>query len=313
MKRNFMLCAILAAAMLLIPLTAIQKSTEAPAVSISEDAYDGYISVMKTAEGLVEEIPEREYLIGALAAEADMSHHDEALKAQCVACYTYALYTREGNGSDKADISDDTKVHQGYLTKAERKEKWGLGFTENEERATEIVESVLGRMICYGDEPIMAVYHALNNGATQSAQTVWKKSIPYLKSVESAGDKLSVDLEKRVDFTYEEFKEKITKIDGVTLGEDKKRWIGQIEKNIGGYVLGVYVGGSELAAADVRTALNLRSCCFDISRNDEGVTVKTYGYGHMVGMSQYGADYMARQGSDYREILAHYYPGTIIK
>ena len=313
MKRNFTLCAILAAAMLLIPLTAIQKSPEIPVASANDDAYDGYISVMKAADGMVEEVPEREYLIGALAAEADMSHHDEALRAQCVACYTYALYTRKNNSTDKADISDDTNVHQGYLTKNERKEKWGDAFTANEEKATEIVESVLGEAIYYEDEPIMAVYHALNNGTTQSAQTVWKKSIPYLTSVESPGDKLSVELEKKYDFTYEEFREKITKIDRVALSEDKKKWIGQIEKNAGGYVLGVYIGGSELTAADIRTALELRSCCFEISRNDDCITVKTYGYGHMVGMSQYGADYMARQGSDYREILSYYYPHTNIK
>lgn len=314
MKRNFTLCAVLSAAMLLIPLTAIREKPDIPVTNVStDDSYDGFISVMKTSEGIVEEVPEREYLVGALAAEADMSYHDEALKAQCVACYTYALYTRRNKSDSGADITDNTQVHQGYLSKAERQKKWGDNFSKNEERATNIVESVLGEAIYYEDEPIMAAYHALNNGTTQSAQTVWKKSYPYLVQVESPGDKLSVDLTKAFDFTYEEFKEKITKIDGVTLGDDEEKWIGQIEKNTGGYVLGLYIGGSEVAGTDIRTALELRSSCFDVNKNEEKITIKTYGYGHLVGMSQYGADYMARQGSDYREILTHYYPNTNIK
>ena len=122
-----------------------------------------------------------------------------------------------------------------------------------------------------------------------------------------------VDLTAEMTFTYDEFKDKITRIEGITLGDDKDRWIGQIEKNPGGYVLGIYIGSGEVAAADVRSALELRSCCFDVERGEEKITITTYGYGHLVGMSQYGADYMARQGSDYKEILAHYYPGTIIK
>ena len=314
MKRNFILCAVLAAAMLLIPLTAINDSVQKPAVEApADDEYDGFISVMKTGDGTVEEVPEREYLIGALAAEADMDYHDEALKAQCVACYTYALYTRGTKTADGADITDNTQVHQGYLSKQERQKKWGDDFSKNEDKASAIVESVLGEAVYYADKPIMAVYHALNNGTTQSAQTVWKKSYPYLVSVESAGDKLSVDLTEEITFTYDEFKEKITRIEGITLGDDKDRWIGQIEKNPGGYVLGIYIGAGEVAAADVRSALELRSCCFDVERGEKKITITTYGYGHLVGMSQYGADYMARQGSDYKEILAHYYPGTIIK
>lgn len=317
MKRNFMLCAVLAAAMLLIPLTAISEPQREPVVNEDpEDSYDGFISVMKTSDGTVEEIPEKEYLVGVLAAEADMSYHDEALKAQCVAGYTYALYTGENGKAQtegEADITDNTQVHQGYLSKAERQKKWGEKFDENEERAADIVQSVLGQAIYYEDEPIMAVYHALNNGSTQSAQTVWKKSYPYLVKVESPGDKLSVDYSKVVEFTFDEFKEKITKIDGITLGDDESKWIGQVEKNPEKYVLGVYIGGNEVAAADVRTALGLRSCCFDINRSEDKITVETYGYGHFVGMSQYGADYMARQGSDYREILTYYYPNTKIK
>lgn len=314
MKRNFTLCAVLAAAMLLIPLTGIREKAEEPVINVStQDDYDGFISVMKTDDGVIEEIPEREYLIGALAAEADMSHHDEALKAQCVACYTYALYTKGSKENGEADISDNTKEHQGYLSKSERQKKWGDNFSKYEEKATDIVESVLGEAIYYEDKPIMAVYHALNSGTTQSAQTVWKKSYPYLVKVESPGDKLAVDYTEKVGFTYEDFKEKITKIDGVTLGEDEEKWIGQIEKNPSGYVLGIYIGGNEVAAADVRTALELRSCCFDVDTSEDEITFETYGYGHLVGMSQYGADYMARQGSDYREILTYYYPNTKIK
>ncbi len=315
MKRNFTLCAILAIAMLLIPLTAIRDRQIPTEQTIAQDSdYDGFISVMKTADGVTEEVPEREYLVGSLAAEADMSYHDEALKAQCVACYTYALYTREsGKTQNSADITDNPQIHQGYLNQSERKEKWGKDFEKNEERANMVVDSVLGQAIYYNSKPILAVYHALNNGKTQSAQTVWKTSLPYLIQVESAGDKLSVDYSSEVSLSTEDFKEKITKIDGVKLDENKEKWIGQTERNSSGYVMSVHIGGNAVSSADLRTALSLKSCCFTVSTDEDSVTFETYGNGHLVGMSQYGADYMARQGADYREILTHYYPETKIQ
>ncbi len=317
MKRNFTVCAILAAAMILVPLITMQenKPTE-PVSEINSDGYDGYISVMKSENGTVEELSERDYLIGALAAEADMSYHDEALKAQAVACYTYALYTRHNKATEAlngADISDSPQTHQGYISKEERKEKWGDRFDEYEKKAGEIVDTVIGKAIYFENKPIMAVYHDLNSGKTQSAKTVWGKEIPYLLQVESPGDKLSTDYSTTVSISYDEFETRIKKIDGVKLEGKRKDWIGKVNKNSSGYVESVEVCGNEISSADFRTVFELKSCCFSIESNGERITVRTLGNGHMVGMSQYGADYMARQGSNYREILLHYYRETEIK
>lgn len=317
MKRNFTVCAILAAAMILIPLAAMRHGENQVQASPAEPvSMDGYISVMKTENGKVEELEEREYLIGVLAAEMDLSSHAEALKAQVVASYTYVLYMRENGSSadlNGADISDSSQTHQGYLSLEERKVKWGDKFEEYEQKAGEIVDSVKGQALYYDNKPILAVYHDLNNGKTQSALTVWKKDIPYLTQVESPGDKLSTDYSTTVALTYDEFEKMIKKIDGVKLDGNKEKWIGDVEKNGSGYVESVEVCGNEISSADFRTALDLKSCCFSIECSDEKITVRTLGNGHMVGMSQYGADYMSRQGSDYREILTHYYPDTKIQ
>ncbi len=317
MKRNFTVCAILAAAMILVPLAAMQETkTPAPADVIEYEGYDGYISVMKSDSGTVEEMPERDYLIGALAAEMNMSCHDEALKAQAVACYTYALYTKDNGNSDAlsgADISDNSDVHQGYLSKEERKKKWGEKFDEYEKKAGDMVDVVLGEAIYYDNKPIMAVYHDLNSGKTQTAETVWGKKIPYLSQVESSGDKLSTDYSTTVALTYDDFKTRIEKIDGVKLNEDKEKWLGEVKKNSSGYVESVEVCGHVISSADFRTVMELKSCCFSIEGGENKITIRTLGNGHQVGMSQYGADYMARQGSTYREILLHYYQETEIR
>ncbi len=315
MKKNFIVCSILAVAMILIPLIAMQEPTNkaVSAIENEDEYYDGYISVMKTKTGEINDLTEREYLIGVLAAEMDLSYHTEALKAQTVASYTYALYISEYGDVEGADISDDSQKHQGYLSKSEREKKWGEKFDEYEKKAEEIIDSVLGIAIYFNDKPIMSVYHDLSSGNTQSAETVWKKDIPYLVQVESPGDKLSTDYSYSVDFSYDEFEKLIKKIDGVEIKGDKENWIGAVEKNESGYAEYVTVCGNKVSSADLRTALSLRSCCLSIECTTEKITVKTLGNGHMVGMSQYGADYMARQGSDYREILSHYYKEVEIR
>lgn len=316
MRRNFIVCSILASFMILIPLFSIKKqSAESPEDTEILKHTDSLISVMKSENGSVEKIDEREYLIGTLAAEMDFSYHDEALKAQTIACYTYSLYIRNNTDDDKyngADITDDPSVHQGYLTREERKEKWGKEFEKNEKKAEKIVDAVLGQAIYYGDQPILAVYHDLNIGRTLSAMTVWKTDYPYLLSVESPGDKLSVEYIKEYEFLYNDFESKITKIDGISIKGKESEWIGKVNKDENGYVKSVEVCTNEVSSQDFRTALNLRSCCFDIKSDDEKISIETFGNGHCVGMSQYGADYMARQGADYREILTHYYSGTKI-
>ena len=144
MKRNFIICSLLTVAMLLVPLAVMKKDTDKPVSGSTETFEDtGYISVMKSENGKVEKLSQKEYIVGVLAAETDMNYHDEALKAQAVASYTYALYMkRQGDKNDLngADLSDDPQIHQGYLDEAQRKEKWGDDFEINETKAGKIAD-----------------------------------------------------------------------------------------------------------------------------------------------------------------------------
>lgn len=317
MKKGFLICAFLTAVMIVSPLLMLDKT---PAKDASAEAVtktdDGYISVMMTENGFVNKLDEREYVIGAVAAEMNISAHDEALKAQAVACYTYALYCKNNGNSEElngADISDSSETHQGYIDLDARKEKWGDEFDENEKKLEKTVDSVLGKKMTYNSEPIMAVYHDLCSGATQSAKTVWGKDIPYLQPVQSRGDTLSPDYRKTVILSDSEFADFAKKIDGVSLSGNAESWIGEISKNDSGFVTEIEIGGKTVSGKEFRKAFGLRSCVFTVEYEKQSFTVNTLGNGHGVGMSQYGADYMARQGSSWREILKHYYTGITIE
>lgn len=318
MRKYPVLCSVLMAAMIILPLTTMEKPHKTAVVDEkpSVNTESGAISVMKSESGKVEKTDIKEYTVGALAAEMSMEYHDEALKAQAVACYTYALYCKgKGNKDDLngADISDDSKTHQGYLNKDARKKKWGDKYAEYEEKAEKLVGEVLGKRMTYDGDPILAAYHDICSGKTESAKTVWGEEIAYLQSVTSDGDRLAPNYETVIGLDKEKFRSAIQIIDGIELPENSENWIGKTDKTDTGFVRSVEVGGTKIDGNDIKKALGLPSRNFTISCKDEKFTIKIIGNGHMVGMSQYGADYMARQGSDWQEILKHYYTGIKIE
>ena len=326
MRTNLIICIIIALSLILCPIAAVggEKSsgdfdgqvTQKSEKQASDSAGD-YISVMSSSTGDIEKIKLREYVIGSVAAEMNALYHSEALKAQAAASYTYAKKTREQNEKHKdsslgnADITDSPDTHQGYINEEQRKEKWGDNFEEYEKKIEAAVDEVFGSYLTYNGETALTVYHSISAGKTQSAETLWGSEIPYLISVESPGDKLSPDYIEKKTFTEEEFK-KLASDCGASLKGDADEWVGEITEADSGYTVSVRLGSKEVSASKFRDVFDLRSLCFDISYSDEKFTVTCYGYGHGVGMSQYGADYMARQGSSWREILEHYYPGTEI-
>ena len=163
----------------------------------------------------------------------------------------------------------------------------------------------------YNGDTALAVYHSNSAGRTQSAKTLWGTDIPYLVSVESPGDKLSPDYVTTHEFTENEFK-KIAKKCDINLNSEAEEWVEELTKAESGYVISVRLGSTEVSASKFREEFGLKSCYFDIEYSDGKFTVTCCGYGHGAGMSQYGADYMARQGSTWREILKHYYTGIEI-
>ncbi|MGN1442567.1 MAG: SpoIID/LytB domain-containing protein, partial [Acutalibacteraceae bacterium] len=147
---------------------------------------------------------------------------------------------------------------------------------------------------------------------TQSAKTVWGEDIPYLKSVKADGDELSPDFDQTVKLTEKQFKEKAEAAGIKDLSGNSKDWFSITDQNKSGYVTKAKIGSESLTGAEVRRILSLDSAVFTFSYQDGAFTFKTKGIGHQIGMSQYCADYMARQGKNYKEILLHFYPGTTL-
>lgn len=324
MRINLVICIVLMLALIICPVAALED--DAPddkelSVTTAEEVHtDGereYISVMSALTGRTEKTDMREYIIGCVAAEMNADYHSEALKAQAVASYTYAKKICEQNKKHKdsalgnADISDSSETHQGYLNQKRRKEKWGDKYEEYEAKITAAVDEVSGHYLMFEGETALAVYHSISAGSTQSAKSLWGSEIPYLISVESPGDRLSPDYMSTAKFSESEFR-KLAKNCGANLSGDAEEWLGKTEKTDSGYTASVVIGNSKISASKIRDEFGLRSLCFDVAYNGEEFIFTCRGYGHGVGMSQYGADYMARQGFSWKEILMHYYPGTEI-
>lgn len=318
-----LLAFLISLSVLLVPLTSLKKEP-VPENSAENNAHTDEqaapqkpqtVKVYMTKTQETVEIELDEYLLGVLAAEMPATYHEEALKAQAAAAYTYLLNKRKNpdNTLNGADLSDSSATHQGYLDAAARKEKWGDKTEAYEKKLKKAAEEVEGKVIVYEGEPIIAAFHAINSGVTQSAQTVWGGEVPYLKSVNSVGDKLSPDCVKTVAISAGEFASLAGNIDGCSLNGDAESWIGNVNTNPDGYVKTVEIGSAELTGLEARDALGLRSAVFTCEYKDDNFMFTTSGYGHCVGMSQYGADYMARQGSTWEEIIKHYYTGVEVE
>lgn len=296
--------------------SALKEAVEKPKADESDDTET--VSVLQTAGGRVVEMDTLEYVVGCVACEMPASYHEEALKAQAVAAYTNVRRLQQnpdGKAGD-ADITDDAGTHQGYLDEAARREKWGEKYETYNEKITNAVQAVLGQTLTYDGALITAAYFSLCPGRTESAKTVWGSEIAYLQSVTSTGDRLSPDLTRETRLSTAQMREKLRTDAEIKLGDDPEAWFSgdlEVSKNKTGVVTAVTVGGKRLTGQQLRTLLGLASPAFTVDFADGEFVFTVTGNGHFVGMSQYGADYMARQGADYKEILAHYYPDTTLK
>ena len=332
MKQLFVFGLAILLLMILVPLVSLQAGTEKqeaketttarqdspppaeadPAKAQPPDEEGETIQVVRSASGKTETLAMREYLVGCVAAEMDAGSHPEALKAQAVASYTYARYRREIGG--KEALSDSGKSDQGYDDAQRRRERWGGNFELHEKKIEQAVDAVLGQTIVHEGEPVFAAYSALSGGRTESSKNYWGSDFAYLRGVESPGDKLSPNHSTTVTMQPEEVKKALEKAQGVKLGKDPAAWFGgSLTRSEAGTVMEIEVGGKALSGREVRELLELRSANFTIAYKNDAFEVTCLGYGHGVGMSQYGADFMARQGSGYKEILEHYYAGCAIE
>ena len=276
--------------------------------------------VLDTATGKILLVPVREYVIGAVCAEMPASFEPEALKAQAVAAHTYAERQRSLARSvpdaapEGADLSNDTSKYQGYLTNAEIRQAFGENYDEYYRRISSAADEVLPYVITYEDEPIIAAFHSMSSGRTESAENAWGAPVDYLVPVDSLSDTKAPKYEETVRISRDDLRDELeAAFEGIALGEDMTKWLTVAEISDSGTVLTVRAGDRTVTGNDIRTALGLRSADFDIAFDDEQAVITTRGFGHGVGMSQYGANAMASAGSTWREILAHYYPNCNIE
>ena len=326
MKKKVLFALIILFLMAVIPIIAINFGSPAVPPSSSSTASkvdtdgtvlktDGYFNILDTSTGEVNRVSERDYVCGAVAAEMPASYHTEALKAQAVAAHTYALRLREQQKQKPdedlkgADFSADPGNLKGYMTEAGAKQFFGSNFEERWKKITDAVDEVFHYCIVYEEEPIIAAYHAISFGKTENAENVWTSAVPYLTAVESEGDKLSPDYETSVSFSCDEVRTKLkAAFPDCKLDDDPSQWFTKLECSDSGTVLNLFVGDQETTGKEIRSIFSLRSANFTVSYENDTFTFQVLGYGHAVGLSQYGADYMARQGSSWVEILLHYYP-----
>ncbi len=254
--------------------------------------------------GVVEERDLDAYLVGVVLAEMPASFEMEALKAQAVAARTYAwkAYTTGGKHGD-GSVCTDSGCCQAYISEEDYLSK--NGNRENLNRVRSAVYATSGQVVTYEGELIEATYFSCSGGSTEDAQAVWASDLPYLQSVDSPGEEAAAWYQDKVSFSFQEFQDKLE----VTLDGEPEEWFGEVAYTDGGGVASMEIGGEAYAGTWLRSKLGLRSTAFSVAVGSD-ITITTRGYGHRVGMSQYGADAMAVNGSTYREILAHYYTGT---
>lgn len=251
------------------------------------------------SNGTILTIELEEYLIGVVAAEMPASFNVEALKAQAVVARTYTL-----KRLDEGKVLTDTTSTQVYKDNNQLKTLWGNSYSTYYNKVKQAVNETKGIYLTYNNKYIDAVYHSTSNGYTEDAVAVWGNNIPYLKSVDSLWDKSASSYLKSTTIDINELNTilKITLDTEIILTKDNNN-----------RVTNVTIGNNSYTGVQFRNLLGLRSTDFDIEINDNIITITTRGYGHGVGMSQYGANGMANSGYNYKDILNHYYANIQIK
>ena len=293
------------------------EASSAPVTTTRPVADAESFAIYNTATSKVETVSVQDYVRGAVAAEMPPSFHLEALKAQAVAAHTYALYRQNLSRLSpdpviqNADFSADPDHGKGYMTEEMARERYGDQFELYWSKICEAADSTLGYVLTYDGQPILAAYHSTSNGETEDAVNVWSASVPYLVPVESEGDLLAPDFATTETFTPKEVRALFsTAYPSHTFPASQEDWFVVKERSDSGYVTQIQVGDQILHGKEVRQVLGLKSSDFTVSFQNGTFAFQVEGYGHGVGLSQYGADYMARQGATFDEILTHYFTGA---
>ena len=266
-----------------------------------------YIRVKQLKKDTIVKIPLEEYIVGVLAGEMPISFDLEALKAQAVASRSYALKRIEYNKDNEYDVVDSI-MNQVYLDEEYLKEAWGHNYVKNINKLRTAVNETLDEYLEYNNSVVDALFFSTSNGYTEDSQNVFNFECEYLKSVESPWDsEVSSAFKNEKTINLTDFYKKIN------IPYNKNLNIEIIKRSSTNRILLLKINGIEFKGTDLYNKLSLRSTDFEIDLYGDNVKIITKGYGHGVGMSQYGALGMAKKGYTYEEILKHYYTNTKIE
>ena len=298
------------------------QNTEIVQNNITQSTYDydeyNTIKLLHKDENKIEEIDLEEYLYGVVSAEMPASFEEEALKAQAVVARTYTIYKIVNNDGKhgEADICDDSTCCQAWISEQDRKDRWDEDEKEeNWNKIVKAVNSTPGKIVTYNGEPINAFFHSNSGGTTEAPIEVWGGSgYPYLQSVATAGEDAYSQYSSEAEFTEAEFEEKIKELHSdFEIDFEDENCIKIEEYTEGNRVKTIKIGNLELSGVEVRNIFGLRSANFTVTIEDNKIKFEVIGYGHGVGMSQTGADSLAKEGKTYEESIHHYYTNVEIE
>lgn len=276
---------------------------------------NGEITVLVDGEARTMKL--EDYVVSVVAGEISPDFPTEAIRAQAVAARTYALYKQKTGRPaqhEEADVCDDPAHCAAFVDlKTEAAARWGEQADTAEDAIRQAVEDTAGQVLTYEGEPIVAVFSSAAGEKTERAVDVWGSDIPYLQSVDSPGGEACPKYYDAVVLTADEIRARAEKtLPSADLSGDPSGWFKASERSEAGGIVRMKFGGVEVKGTVMRTLLGLNSTNFTVKIDGNTLTFTTTGYGHGVGLSQWGAKYSAEQGQTYDEILAHYYPGTTL-
>lgn len=281
-----------------------KESTESEEeVTIEQDDDSALsVAVMRTQSEEVENIPLETYVARVVASEMPAEFELEALKAQALAARTYIVnYLLHNESPEDPNVTDGTE-HQVYKNDEELRRQWGSDYQWKMEKLTEAVEATKGKILTYNNAPITPAYFSTSNGYTENSEDYWENEIPYLRSVESKWDEKSPEYLDQQILTIQEVAQAldIDLPESTYISMDVTRTNSQRVKEL-------TIGDHTFSGREVREKLQLQSSDFSIEQKNNHLIFKTKGYGHGVGMSQYGANGMAKEGKNYEDIVKYYY------
>lgn len=276
---------------------------------------NGEITVLVDGEARTMKL--EDYVVSVVAGEISPDFPTEAIRAQAVAARTYALYKQKTGRPaqhEEADVCDDPAHCAAFVDlKTEAAARWGEQADTAKDVIRQAVEDTAGQVLTYEGEPIVAVFSSAAGEKTEHAVDVWGSDIPYLQSVDSPGGEACPKYYDAVVLTADEIRARAAKtLPSADLSGDPSGWFKASERSEAGGIVRMKFGGVEVKGTVMRTLLGLNSTNFTVKIDGNTLTFTTTGYGHGVGLSQWGAKYSAEQGQTYDEILAHYYPGTTL-